>query len=54
MYISFHLSNNYKILGSDLGKNIKVVVKFSDSFGFSETVSSNEVKIDLGYILLNV
>ena len=39
-------SNNYKILGSDLGKNIKVVVKYSDGFGFSETVSSDEIKID--------
>ena len=40
-------SNNYKILSSDLGKKIKVVVNFVDGFGFAESISSDEIKIDL-------
>ena len=40
-------SNNYKILASDLGKKIKVVVNFVDGFGFAESISSDEIKIDL-------
>ena len=40
-------SNNYKILASDFGKKIKVVVNFVDGFGFAESISSDEIKIEL-------
>ena len=40
-------SNKYKILASDLGKKIKVKVNFTDGYGFSESISSDEIKIDL-------
>ena len=40
-------SNNYKILASDLGKKINVVVNFIDGFGFAESISSDEIKIEI-------
>ena len=40
-------SNKYKIVASDLGNKIKVKINFTDGFGFSESITSNEIKIEL-------